>query len=169
MRIYLCSQCLMLTFQYLLWSSCSIQSLVVPTAEMVFLLIQICNSWGSCALWISSQPLKEFAQRQVESCIVFSEYICFWVLCCFGMFWTVSDMVFKTDILPTYEFFTWQVSCVSSTLSVSWQCWLDIRYEYWKWSALRNRKNLACETKPTQFLDAALFKQAWLDGTKVTK
>ena len=44
MHIYLRSQCLMLTFRYLLSSSFSVQSLVVPTGRMVFLLTQICNS-----------------------------------------------------------------------------------------------------------------------------
>ena len=29
----------------------------------------------------------------------------FRVLCCFGIFWTISDIVFKADILPTCDFF----------------------------------------------------------------
>ena len=154
MNIYLCRQCLMSTFRYLLWSSYSVQSLVVPTGEMVFLSIQICNSWGSCTLWISSQPLKEFAQQQVESCagFVFSEHnICFLMLCCYGVFWTISDMVFKPISCQLMNFSNDRLVAWARPFQFSWQCWLDIRYEYWKWSALRNRKDLPCETKPTVF------------------
>ena len=46
MCIYLHSQCLMSTFQYLLGSSCSIQCLLIPTAKMVFLLIQSATVQG---------------------------------------------------------------------------------------------------------------------------
>ena len=65
--IYLHSQwlmsMLMFTFRYLLWSSCSVQPLAVPTGKMVFSVIKSATS-GS---WISSQPLKKFAQQQAEN------------------------------------------------------------------------------------------------------
>ena len=133
MRICLRSQCLMLTFQYLLSSSCSIHSLVVPTGRIVFLLIQICNSF------VFSEDLPRHF---------------LWVLCYFGVLQTVSDMVFKDDNFPTYDFYEWQVSCTSPTLSIQALSVLqqhrsDIGYEYWKQLALRNTKHLACETKPT--------------------
>ena len=55
----------------LLWSSYSVQSLVVPTGRRVLLVTKSATVLGS---WTSSQPLKEFAQ-QVESSagFVFSE------------------------------------------------------------------------------------------------
>ena len=40
-------------------------------------------------------------------------YNIFWG--CFGVFRTISDIVFKADILPTDDFFEWQVSCASPT------------------------------------------------------
>ena len=41
------------------------------------------------------------------------------VLRCFGVFWTISSIVFKADILSTDYFFERQVSFVNPTLSVS--------------------------------------------------
>ena len=114
MCIYHCSQCLMSTFQYLFWSTCSVQSLVVPTGGMVFLLIQICSSLKSLYLvneiTTVAEVFKEFAQQQIEGCsdFIYCEDLrqhFLWVLCCFGNFWTVSDIVFKDDILPTCDFF----------------------------------------------------------------
>ena len=44
----------------------------------------------------------------------------FWgVLRCFGVFRTISDIVFKADFLPTDDVFERQVSCASPTLSIS--------------------------------------------------
>ena len=40
------------------------------------------------------------------------------VLRCFGAFQTISDIVFKADILPTDDFIERQISCASPTLSV---------------------------------------------------
>ena len=60
--------------EYLLWSNCSVQSLVVPTGRMVFLFIQICNSLRSLSLQLWQ---REFAQQQLEGCFGFvsSEYL----------------------------------------------------------------------------------------------
>ena len=132
MRVYLHSQSLMSTFRYLLWSSCSIQSLVVPTGRMVFLLIKSATVCGS---WISSQPLKEFAQQQVKNCanFVFSEDLpqyFLWMLCCLSIFQTISDMFFKADIFTNY-FFERQVSCANPTLSVSAVAAVPIGYRIW--------------------------------------
>ena len=55
----------------------------------------------------------------------------------------------RYGILPTYDFFEWQISCTSPTLSFSMPAQSDIQYKYWKRSPLQNRKGLACETKPT--------------------
>ena len=41
------------------------------------------------------------------------------VLRCFGVFWTISSIVFKADILSTDYFFERQVSFANPTLSVS--------------------------------------------------
>ena len=135
--VYL-SQCLMLTFQHL-WSSCSIQSLVISKGRMVFLLTQISTVWWPCASWMSLQPwqivFKQFAQQQMEGCRLM---ICFWVLRCFSIFWTVSDIVFKADVLPT-GLFTWKTPQHRS----------HIRFECWKQSAQQNRNSLVRETKPT--------------------
>ena len=100
----------MSTFQYL-WSSCSIQFLLVPTGRMVFLLMQICNSPRES----SREACKQFAQQQIESCagFVFSNTLPWhflWVLRCFDIFSTISDVVFMADTLPT---------CTSPALSVS--------------------------------------------------
>ena len=72
------------------------------------------------------------------------------VLCCFSVFWTISDIVFKADILPTNDFFERQVSCASPTNPFlrQLQCRSDIEYEYWKWSTLRYITSLPCKTKP---------------------
>ena len=55
MHIYLHSyrQCLMSTFQYLLWSSHSVQSLVVPTQRVVFCWYKSATVRGSCTSWMS--------------------------------------------------------------------------------------------------------------------
>ena len=57
MCIYLHSQCLMATFQYFSWSSCSVQSLVVPTRRMVFCGYKSTTVQGS--LWMSLQPWRK--------------------------------------------------------------------------------------------------------------
>ena len=106
MRFYLHSQCLVSTFRYL-WS---IQSLVVPTGRMVFLLMQICNiltSWGAWTLWImrgSNLIFNEFAQQQMKSCsgFVFCEDLqhFLWVFHCFSAFWTiVTFLIYLKDRL----------------------------------------------------------------------
>lgn len=155
MCIYHCSQCLMSTFEYLLWSTCSVQSLVVPTGGMVFLLIQICSSLKGLYLvneiTTVAEVFKEFVQQQIEGCSdsIYCEDLrqhFLWVLCCFGNFWTVSDIVFKDDILPTFFWFVRQVRFASQTLSIP-QHWLHIGY--WKQLVLWKGKGLACETKPT--------------------
>ena len=77
---------------------------------------------------------KNFTQEQMEDCsgFVFSKdsWHFLWVLCYFGVLWTVATfLIYLKDRLDF--------------LSISWQCRLYIGYEYWKWSALRNRKGLA--------------------------
>ena len=64
---------------------------------------------------------------------------------------TTADMVFKVDILPTCDFFEGQVSCTSLTLSVSMAA--PINYRMWVLEVIGA---------------AALFKQAWINGTIAT-
>ena len=123
---------------------------------------KICNS-----LWL----VKEFNRLKAVLGFVSSEDLpwhFFGVLLHFGVFRTISDIVFKADILPSDDFFEWQVSCASPTLSFQWQlqCWSDIGYKYWKWSALRNITSRACETKPTvckqKQMQSSLNEQEWM-------
>ena len=117
-----CSQCLTSTFQYLLWPSCSTQSLVVPTRRMVFLLTQICDSLRGWYL-VNELTAKILHSNRWKAVLVLSslkDYF-LWLLHCFGIFWTISDIVFKADILPTCYFSDLsetQVSLASQTLSV---------------------------------------------------
>ena len=110
MHIYLRCQteCLMSTFQYLLSSSCSIQSLVVPTRRMIYLLIKICSS-----------PMVLYLVNQFTSfervCTATDRKLCWFCLLrrltmTFSLSAsllqrTVSDMVFKTNNLRAYDFF----------------------------------------------------------------
>ena len=124
----------MSTFWYLLWSSCFIQLLhvVVPTGrKMVFLAIKSAtvresarNSWKS----LHSNRLKAVL---VLSFLKTYHDTYFWggVLCCFGIFWTISGIVFKADILSTDNFFELQVSCASTTLYASATATAQIRYQ----------------------------------------
>ena len=43
------------------------------------------------------------------------------VICCFGIFWTISDNAFKINILPTCDFFDTLVLQASSTVSITYQ------------------------------------------------
>ena len=47
--------------------------------------------------------------------------IFFWVICCFGIFWTISDIAFKINILPTCDFFDTLVLQASSPASIAYQ------------------------------------------------
>ena len=96
---------------------------------------------------ISLLLLKEFAQQQVESSAGFVFSVNFNATTfflrgrwgggggahhCFGVFRTIADMVFnnfKADILPTCDFFEWQGSCTSLTLSVSSAATAPIGYQ----------------------------------------
>ena len=144
-RIYLRSQCLML------WSSCSVQPLVVPTGKkMVFLAMKsatVCESARN--RWKSSHSNRS------KAVLVLSD-IFGGVLHCFGVFWTISGIVFKVNILSTDYFFKWQVSFRPFPRQLQRRS--GIGYEYWKWSALRNITSLACVP----------LEQARMDSTKVT-
>ena len=177
MRIHLRGQCLMSTFQYLLWYSCPIRSLGIPTERMVFLLIQICNRLRGLylvnELATMAELFEEFAQQQMEGCsgFVFSEDLWrhfLWVLHCFGVFWTISHIDFKADILPTCDFFDLserKVSLASQALSISTERWSHIGYEYWKRSALR--KGLAYKHKQKQ-MQPSSNKLALFPGSRAS-
>ena len=116
MRIYFHSQCLMSIFWYLLWSSCSVQPLV-PTGIFGY---KICGSW------ISSQPLKEFTQQQVESSACW--FCLFWRLTTTFSFWGPSllwrllDHVrhsFQGRYLANWRLFRTTVSCTSPEAAAS--------------------------------------------------
>ena len=57
---------------------------------------------------------------------------------------TILDMVFKVNILPIYALLV-----RAQPFPLRWQRQSDIRYEFFKRSALLNRKDLLFETKPT--------------------
>ena len=117
----------------------------VATVFSILVVIQLFRSASSCpyrkkdglfgnkicnSLWSSSQPLKEFTQQQVKSSAGFIRH--FWgVLRCFSVFWTISGIVFKADILSTDYFFKRQVSFVNPTLSVSTAATAPIEYRTW--------------------------------------
>ena len=99
------------------------------------------------------EVFKEHAQQQMEGCsgFAFAEELLTFSLSV-SLLQCLLDRFrhcLKADNLTTCDFFI----CLKDTqvcLSVS-LCQLHIRYEYWKQSALWNRKGLACETtcKPT--------------------
>ena len=83
--------------------------------------------------------------------------------CWFCLFWRLTTtffgcvlassrpyhIVFKPDILPTDDFFEWQVSCARPTHPFPRQLQRkDIGYKYWKQSALRYIISLPYKTKP---------------------
>ena len=135
----------MSTFQYLLWSSCFVQPLhvVFPTGrKMICLAIKSAtvlesarNSWKS----LHSNRLKAVL---VLSFLKAYHDTYFWrgVLCCFGVFWTISGIVFKPDILSTDNFFELQVSCVSTTFYASATATAQIRYQIWVLEAKHNER-----------------------------
>ena len=55
MRVYVHSQCLMSTFQYLLWSSCS-RSVSSCPYKKSFCWYKSAKVWKACTLWMSLQP-----------------------------------------------------------------------------------------------------------------
>ena len=88
------------------------------------------------------------------------------VLCWFCLLWILTTTCFECFVAlatsgPYQSWFSTLMSCQVTTFSNNrvvvwawpfpfpWQCWSDIRYEYWKRLALWNRKDLAYETKPT--------------------
>ena len=120
MHIYLRSQCL---FWYLLWSSCiqlfrSVSD--CPYGKEGLVGDKICN-----IPWLMNQLATVERVRTMtgrKQCLfVISEDLPHFleVLHCFGVFRTISDIVFKADFLPTDDVFKQQVSCTSPTLSIS--------------------------------------------------
>ena len=87
-----------------------------------------------------------------------------WVggLGCFGVFWTISGIVFKAISCQLMTFSNDRLVARARPFPFlqKLQCWLDIGYEYWKRLALRSITNLACETKPTVACNA-WFANAW--------
>ena len=79
---------------------------------------------------------------------------------CFGVFWTVSGIVFKADILSTDNFFERQVSCASMTLSVSVAATVQIGYRIRVLEAIGTAEHNEPVCVP--------LEQARMDGTKVT-
>ena len=149
MYFYLRSQCLMSTFVVIRLfysvSSC-------PYGKEGLVGDKICNSpWLMNQLVTVERVRTATGRKQCWFCLYWSFTTTFFgVLRCFGVFWTISDIVFKADILPTNDFFERQVSCASPTNPFlgQLQCRSDIEYEYWKWSALRYITSLPCKTKP---------------------
>ena len=67
----------------------------------------------------------------------------------FGIFWTISDMVFKANILPTCNFLKDRLVTWVRPFPFPGQHRSNIGHEYLKWLALQNIRSLACVTKPT--------------------
>ena len=161
----------------LLWSSCFVQSLVVPTGRRALLVIKSATVHG---LWISLQRVRT-ATGWKQWRFLFSEDLPWHflgVLCCFGVFRTISDIVFKADFLPTDYFFERQVSCASPTHPFRRQLQRrsDIGYEYWKPSVLRYIMSLPCKTKPrvgklrkSRCSPRWTSKNGWYKGHKLLK
>ena len=131
MCIYLRSQYLMLTFRYLLWSSCSVQPLVVPTGrKMVFLAIKSATVGES-----ARNRWKSLHNNRSKAVLVLPDI--FWGRASLlRRLWTVSGIVFKADILSTDYFFERQVSCTNLTLSVPVAATAPIRYRIWELEAI---------------------------------
>ena len=93
----------------------------------------------------SSNSLRS---NRLKAVLVFSSLkTCDDVLHCFSIFWIISDIVFKADILPTCVLFDLserKISLTSQTLSISAAVLITYRIQ-----VLQNRKDLACETKTT--------------------
>ena len=109
MDIHLHSQCLMATFKYWLWSSCSIQSLVVPTERVVFCWYGSARVWGACTLWMVLQPWlkspKGLYSNKWKGVLVLSSlktydnifFECFVISASSGLFQTLFSR-----LIPTY-------------------------------------------------------------------
>lgn len=118
-----------ITFIYLLWSSCSIESLVVPIQE----------GWPIC--WYKSTTVWGASISKTCSDIFIE---CFFALVSFGPFQALGLISFQL-----VTFLKDRLVSQARPFLFPWQRWLHVRYKYWKQSALRNRKSLAYETKPT--------------------
>ena len=116
-------------------------NLVIPTGRLVFLLIQICNSL--MVLYLVNQ-LTTFETVCTETG---------WKLCWFCLLWrltttySLSALLLwhlldqsrhgfqgRYDILPTYDFLEWQISCTSLTLCFSMP--VPIEYPIWVLEAI---------------------------------
>jgi len=141
---------------------------------------EICNSpWLMNQLATIERVRTATGRKQCWFCLFWRLTTTFFgVLRCFGVFQTISDIVFNADILPTDDFFEWQVSCASPThpFPRQLQCRLDIEYEYWKRSALRYITSLPCKTKPrvgklskSRCSPRWTSKNGWYKGHKLLK
>ena len=137
----------MSTFQYL-WSSCSVQPLVVPTAKMVFLVIK---STTVCGSWISSQPLSVCTTIGWKQCCMVLSFLKTYR----DIFWGASLLWRLPD--PIIHSFQRLISCQLTTFSnetlIAWVRPFPSQLQ------LRHRSDIesdwccgtspACETKPT--------------------
>ena len=154
MHIYLHSyrQCLMSTFQYLLWSSHSVQSLVVPTQRVVFYWYKSATVRGSCTSWMSLQlwwkSSMSLHRNRWKAVLVLSSLKTFSLSA--SLLRRLLDRFrycFQGQYLANLWLFifVWEVSVSSKTLSVSMS--VPIAYQIQVVEA-RNRKVLPCETSP---------------------
>ena len=108
-----------------------IQALFVQLDQSAVKTEQLCRAWwrqkvsfvyahNVCVLNNTSGPL---CSTIIKQCGVRLHWrVLHWVLCCFSIFWIVSNIVFKSDTLATCEIFNLserQVGLGSMTLSVS--------------------------------------------------
>ena len=110
MYIYLRNQCLMSTFVVIqLFRSVS----GCPYGKEGLVGDKICNSPWLMNQLATVERVRTTGRKQCWFCLFWRLTTFFWG--CFSVFRTISDIVFKADILPTDDFFEWQVSCASPT------------------------------------------------------
>ena len=112
----------MLTFRYLLSSSCSVLFSSCPYRKNgLFADTYLQQSEGLVPRESVRNPWKSLHSNRSKAVLVLSSLktdIFLWVLYCFGIFQIVSDMFSKADNFANFnDIVEWQGSCTSPTLS----------------------------------------------------
>ena len=159
----------MSTIQYLLWSSCSVQSLIVSTRRIIFCWFKSATVRGACTLWMSLHHGGNLGRLFWFGLLWRLMTTFVWVFHCFSVFWTISDTVFKVNNLPTCDFL---LIYLKERYKVSggrpfpflWQCRLHIRSEYWKRSALVKQKGSGLWDKSNRCSSLQTSMNWWYKG-----
>ena len=145
----------MSTFQYFL----RLFNTSVSTGRMAFLLIQICN--GLRSLYVVDEPWRKSSKSlhsnrwkavlvlsSLETCDdIFLE--CFIASASSGQFQTSFSRLISCQLVSFFIYPKERLVSQVRPFPFLQQCRSHIVCEYWKRSALQNRKGLADETKPT--------------------